>query len=539
MHGLSSEAPGSAKADGFRRVHVAALALAAIMLPWSEFLLSIAQFLLIGNWLAEGIMRKDLAGRFKRAFTDPPALVFLSFFGLHVLGLLWTEDLQWGTDLCRILLPVLAFTPVLASVPRLSATELRTILLLGAWSTVASTLTCMALRYEVVGNGSYRELSVFISHIRLALLLCFGIAVFVHYARRTPLSLIGHAAGIGWSLFFLDRLSSLLGLFILGLLFLYAVWHAGQRWNVALRWTSRTALLIVPVLAFAYVRGRVVDYTRGDGTDLDHLDVATAGGEVYYHDLHDPQRENGHYVWIYCADKELQRTWERRSRMAFAGKDAAGQPVRSTLIRYLTSMGLRKDSLGVLALKDDDVRRIEQGVTSVVSGRRDPIGARIDQVLYEMEYYRRTGEASGHSVAMRLEFLRAGSNIARARWLAGVGTGDTRPAFAAEYARMHSTLDERWRLRAHNEYLTLLISFGIGGLLWALFAWVWPAWRSGAFGRPLFVCWLIIFLVSCVSEDTIETQPGATFFALFYTLLVFAAPVLRPAVPIPVAERSA
>ena len=85
--------------------------------------------------------------------------------------------------------------------------------------------------------------------------------------------------------------------------------------------------------------------------------------------------------------------------------------------------------------------------------------------------------------------------------------------------------------RAHNEYLTLLISFGILGLFWSLFSWTWPAWRMGAFKRPLFVCWAIIFTASCFSEDTIETQMGATFFAYFYTLLVFAYPAAAVSAP--------
>ena len=514
-----------AGSDRFRQFHVGALAMAAIMLPWSEFLLSIAQFALVATWITEGIARKDLAGRFRRAFTHPACLVFLSFFGLHVIGLMWTTDLQWGLDLCRILLPVLAFAPVLSSSARLSAKELRIVLLLGAWATVASTITCLALRHDVLGKGGYRELSIFISHIRLALLLCLSVAVFVHYVRRTLFHLLVHGAAIVWCLFFLDRLSSLLGLGILVLLLVWALWHWSAYRGTRVRWVTRAVLLIVPISAASYVRWCVTTYEKGDGTRLDLLEQATAGGEVYYHDLVDPQRENGHYVWVYCADKELQRTWDRRSRIPFAGKDAAGQPLRSTLIRYLASMGLRKDSLGMLALKQEDVERIEQGVTSIVSGRRDPVRARIDQVLYELEYYKRTGNASGHSVAMRMEFLRTGWSIAKAHWLTGVGTGDTRPSFAAEYERLHSSLDERWRLRAHNEYLTLWISFGVFGLLWSLLSWAWPASALGAFRHPLFVCWAIIFLVSCASEDTIETQMGATFFAFYYALFVFAAPL--------------
>ncbi len=521
--------------DRFRQVHVGALALAAIMLPWSEFLLSIAQFLLIGNWLVEGIVRKDLAGRFKRAFTSPACLVFISFFAMHVMGLLWTTDMEWGLDLCRILLPVIAFAPVLTSTPRLSEKELRTVLLLGAWSTVASTLVCLALRYQVIGQGGYRELAIFISHIRLALMLCFSAAVFVFYFPRTGWWRAAHLLGSGWCLFFLDRLSSLLGFVILALMAVYALWRWSKSLRNGWRWILRTSLLLFPLIALGYGRWCVRAYYHDDAMDLAHLAERTAGGEVYYHDIRTPQRENGHYVWVYVADKELGRTWNRRSTVGFNGKDAKGQPLRATLVRYLASMGLRKDSVGVSALNEQDVERIGKGVASVVLGHRDPIHARIDQVLYELEQYRATSDASGYSVAMRIEFLRAGWTIARGKWLTGVGTGDTRLAFAEEYVRMQSTLAEKWRLRAHNEYLTLLISFGVFGLLWSVFSWTWPAQRLGAFKHPLFVCWAITFAVSCVSEDTIETQMGATFFAFFYALLVFARPVNSPAVRSPAA----
>ena len=92
-----------------RQVHLGAIALALVALPWSESLLSISQLLLVGNWLWEGAATRTLVARFKHAFTAPESAVFLSFFGLHLLGLAWTSDLQWGLDLCRILLPVWVF----------------------------------------------------------------------------------------------------------------------------------------------------------------------------------------------------------------------------------------------------------------------------------------------------------------------------------------------------------------------------------------------------------------------------------------------
>lgn len=507
-----------------RQIHLGAIALALIALPWSEFLLSLSQIMLLANWLWEGIARRSVGGRFKRAFTTAESAVFLSFFGLHVLGLLWTSDLQWGLDLCRILLPVLIFTLVFATSPRLAEKEIRNLLLLGAWSAVASTLACLALRHEVLAQGNYRELSPFISHIRLALMLCFGMAVFIHYWPLRWAWRAAHLAAILWSLWFLAQLSSLVALPVLAALALLALWRMMRHKRRAWRVPALVLLLAGTAGSLLFLRLVWVDYHAADPGQLKHLDHASAGGEVYYHDLQDPQRENGHYVWINVADKELERTWERRSSIAFGGKDGLGQPLRSTLVRYLASMGLRKDSTGVQALSQEDVQRIEHGMTSVVEGREGAMRARLEQVLYELEVYRTTGDPNGHSVTMRMEFQRVGLGIARKHGLFGVGTGDTQQAFDAAFARTNSPLDAQWRLRAHNEYLTLLISFGVLGLLWSLFSWWWPAWRNGAFSHRLFIAWGLVFLISCFSEDTLETQMGATFFALYYALFVFAAP---------------
>jgi hypothetical protein len=524
--------PGTVGSGVHRRIHLGGLGLALIMLPWSEFLLSLSQILLVVNWLWEGIATRDLGGRFKRGFTTKESAVFLSFFGLNLLGLLWTTDLKWGLDLCRILLPVFIFGSVLSTAPKLSARQLRDLLLLGAWSATASTIACLAMRHGVLAQGNYRELSPFISHIRLSLMLCFSIAVFVYYWPRTWLLRSAHVAAILLCLWFMDQLSSLIALPVLAVLSLYFLWQLVRQRSTAWRIAAVVVFIAGAAGSTLYLRSCVQDYWHTDPTQLDHLDNASAGGEVYYHDLRDPQRENGHYVWINVADKEMKRTWDRRSDIKFLGKDKLGQPLRSTLVRYLASMGMRKDSTGVQALSPTDVERIENGMTSVDEGRQGAMRARIEQVLYELDTYRASGDPNGHSVTMRMEFQRVGLGIAKEHWLTGAGTGDTQLAFDAAYAAEQSPLAGKWRLRAHNQYLTLLISFGVFGLLWSLFSWWWPAWRLNAFRHPLFIAWGIIFLLSCFSEDTLETQMGATFFALYYALFVFAAP------PIPCGTRN-
>lgn len=521
--------------DHFRTVHVGALALCAIFLPWSTAFLSMAQMLLVANWLTEGIVRRTWKQRFRAAFTTGPVLVFLSFLGLHVVGLLWTSHsgLPWGMDLLRILLPVLVFAVVLGSTDRLTTVELRRVLLLGAWSAVASTFVCLLL-HERSPDG-YRELSRFISHIRLTLLLCFAVAVFLHYRARTW-SMLARVAAALWCMYFINKLGSIQGFIILGVLLVVVIWRALRAAPAPVRWSVRAVLVVMPIAAMVWA-AREIDahYVLPEASTAGY-DAYSAGGEAYTFDATNPQMENGHHVWSFIAWEEMHRTWPRRSTLPLDGVDGRGGPLGGTLVRYLASKGVRKDSVSVMALTDDEVRSIESGVHNALTGQRSKLRERAEEVLYELGQYRAYGKANGHSVTMRLEFWKAGCAIAARHWWSGVGTGDTQTAFNAQYDAMDSSLSPEWRLRAHNEYLTLLISFGVFGLAWCLFTWWWPAFKSGAWRDPLFIAWAVIFGIGCLTDDTVETQAGATFFALYYVLLVFAAPrpTSGPAVAAPV-----
>lgn len=508
--------------DVFRWVHVGALALCAIMLPWSTAILSMAQMLLVANWLVEGVVRKDIVQRFRRAFTWAPSLVFLSFYFLHIVGLAWTDDLKWGVDLLRILLPVLSFGPVLATAPQLQRKEFDTVLVLGSWSVIASTFACLVL---TKGDAmDYRSLSVFISHIRLSMLLCLASVVFV-IDRSAPsiLRFAGYGA-VCWALYFINKLGSLQGFFMLGVIAVVAIWRmvAGLKrpWPALIR----SALVLIPAIGVLWMAAFVRSNDRLPDPVIANNHERSAGGDHYTYDLTNPQMENGTHVWTYLAWREMERTWPLRSAHDLQGNDERGHPMWSTLVRFLASKGLRKDSVAVMSLSDDEVRAIERGIPSAVQEQRSEWRERVDEVAFELAQYKAYGKAEGHSVAMRVEYLKAGCAIAKDNWFFGVGTGDTQRAFDAQYERMGSMLSEEWRHRAHNEYLTLWISFGVFGLLLSLIAWCWPAWRLGAWSSMYFIAWAIIFGVSCLTDDTIETQAGATFFGLYYALFVFAAP---------------
>ena len=477
--------------------------------------------LLALNWFVEGYVNKDLGQRLRKGFTSRTSLVFNSFFVLHIIGLLWTspEGMAWGLDLVRILFPVVVFSVILTGSEKLTQKELRTTLLFGAWSAVASTIVCF-IAFVPSGDG-YREFSIFISHIRLSLLLCFAIVVFFHYRTRSWIMMLQVIASL-WALYVINRLGSIQGFFILfalgGLLF----WRWLSRIRPLLRYAIRTILIAVPLIALVWVARTVTkSYSLPDPAAMG-AGEHTAGGEAYTYDATNPQKENGVYVWSYIAWAELDRTWRTRSDRGLSDTDDSGHDISGTLFRYLSSKGLRKDSVALMSLTESDIEAIESGVTN--AGNESKLAQRFSEVVMELGQYKAYGSANGHSVTMRLEFWKAGSAIAATHWLTGVGTGDTQVAFDQYYDASKSALAKEWRLRAHNEYLTLLISFGVLGLLWVLFSWWWPAYVTGAWRDPLFIAWAVIFGISCLTDDTIETQAGATFFVLYYALLVFAAP---------------
>lgn len=497
-----------------------ALALCGMLLPWGTAPLSMAEMLLVLIWLVRLVRSPEARVRSRDAFRPSPVSVFLSFLGLHILGLGWTTDLEWGMDLVRILAPVLVFGVVLGCGPRLKEDAYRGVLWSGAWSVVISTVLCVLLVGKEVTD--HRSLSVFISHIRLALLLVLAFAVFLLVRpvdrRWWPVQ----AAGALWSLYFLLRLGSFQGLFMVATIMAILLWRHSHRWSPVMRVAMRAALLLLPaalLVTFGAIWHRLDRDPAGSG-----FMERSAGGERYMHDPNNPQREGGRHVWANIAWAELHRTWPLRSEMGLADADGRGHAVYGTLFRYLTSMGLPKDSVGVMMLSDADVRRIEQGIANVNQGKRWRLLERFEEVMLEVAHYRVYGDANGHSVTMRMEYRKVGWTIAKAHWLTGVGTGGTRPAFAQAYERLGSTLRPEWRHRAHDQLLTLWISFGVFGMVWCVFSWWWPAWRLGAWRDPLFIAFAVVLGVSFLADDTLETQTGATVFALYYALFVFAAP---------------
>jgi hypothetical protein len=509
-----------------RKIFVTGIFLLVVALPLSKFAISVAQFMILGSWMLSG----DLPEKFKKFFRCTPALLMVLLWVIHAIGIIYSSDLDYALKDLRIKLPLLALPIIFSSVTPLTTSQFEKVLLgLIAGVAVAALLgfiTWMGWTGKQVVD--VRDISLFVSHIRLSLLICLGILVslwFIAVKHKYVVALVPTALFL---FVFLLILESLTGLVILSLvLMILGIRRSLYLQSPYWKWMMVLVSLCVPLVLAAMVISVSKDFRTKEQVDFSSLSPTTPSGNTYMHyaDLND--YENGKRVWIYVCEEELEQQWNKRSSFEYKGNDKRGQELRFTLIRYMTSKGLRKDSAGVWALNAEDIAAVEKGIANVHYTGRSSLYGRIHQVLWEIEQYREGGDPSGHSLTMRWEYWKTAMNIIKDHPVTGVGTGDVPAAFREQYIHDRSRLEEKWRLRAHNQYLSLGVAFGIPGILFFAFVLLYVLRERIRQQDTLFIGFWLIAVISMLTEDTLETQAGVTFFALFYCLFLFINPQKR------------
>jgi hypothetical protein len=326
---------------------------------------------------------------------------------------------------------------------------------------------------------------------------------------------------LAWLGIYLLLSASITGLVVLFIaLFVMAVHYTLKKKNFYTR-AATVILILAPVILLVYLMGVVTDVYKVHKVDIESLDKRTALDNPYWHDTSNLQIENGHYVWLYIATDELREAWNQRSNFDFDGKDSKGQLLQFTLIRYMTSKGLRKDAEGISKLSDEDICLVENGEASYHYHERSVFYTRLYKIIWEVQQYLRTGDPSGYSAMQRVEYWKTSYMIIRQQPLVGVGTGDMNIAFEHQYEIMNSPLKPEFRWRSHNQFLSITVGFGLIGIIWFLIALLYPPIKTRRLNDYFFLSFFVIMLVSMISEDTIETQAGVTIFAFFTSLFLF------------------
>ena len=505
-----------------RLVYFIAFILLAISIPLSRFGMSIAQFLLIGNWLLEGNLKEKI----QRFFHNKAALALASLYLLHIAGLLYTSDFHYAVKDLRIKLPILIFPLVLSTIEPVSRKQFYILLKVFVGAVLSGTFISVGI-YFFKEISDFRSISPFISHIRFSLNTALAIFVTVYliineYRHNLKMKIIS-AAAVVWMMMFLFIIESVTGIFIV----LFASFVIGfleilKDRNMYYRLTLFLLLITVPLFVYLYIHDVAKSYLTPNRQELQHVEKFTVNGNRYSNDTVNMPVENGSYIGLYICNKELKKEWAKKSEFDFAGKDLKGQPLKYTLYRYLNSKGLRKDSAGFSKLSREDIRAVELGIANYHYTKKFSLNTRLYKLLWGYDNYLRGGNPSGHSLLQRFEFWRAGIGIIKSNFLIGVGTGDISRAFYNQYENSGTNLTkDLWVNRTHNQYLTIFATFGVAGFVWFLFTLFYSPFRMRKFGNYLFLAFFITMLLSMLMEDTLETQAGVTLFAFPFSFLLF------------------
>ena len=529
--------------------YLAGLILIGIFLPTSKFGLSVSQFYLIALWFLLGLdMRainkmfpekpfinriisriavsfKGIWHNIKTRFNDfihnKIAVVMVSMYLLHFIGLIYTSDFQYAFKDLRIKLPILVFPLILSSMKPLKKKQFDAVI----WFFIGSVffVTVLgAIKFFRRDFVDVRELSVFVSHIRVSLCMVFSIFILGYYLIKRNYSIIVKIAIvflITWFLWQITIWESFISVLIIAALcVVLALYFIFKSKNIAVKIST---FIVVTILAslMIFIPYRIIsDYNNPDEIIVEQLDTHTKLGNEYVFDTITFGIEDGRYIGLYISKAEMLDAWNKRSELKITNEYDEGY---HRLVRYLTSKDLRKDAEGVNQLLESDVTNIENGIANYNYIENPGIKTRIMKVLVAYNNYSANGDANGSSVFQRIEFIKASLGIIKDNVIFGVGTGDIVDAFADYYEETNSKLRPEYRFRSHNQYLAITVAFGVIGLLWFLFSMFYPYFSDKKNRNYIYFVFLFIIALSMFTEDTIETQIGVTLFAFFNSFLVF------------------
>lgn len=505
-------------------LYLSGLMILAAGMPLSLFMMSISQFVLAGSFFLEG----NPAEKFRRFYLNKAAMLIAGIWLMHVVGLLWTSDVHQGWNDIRIKLPILVLTVIIAGSEPLSPKQFRLVLGCFIGAVFAGTIVSTAVLTGVIHRNvvDIRDIFIFkISHIRFALFTCISIFSLLYFIFSPKENLnrvlkLLLAILIIWLFVFLFIAESLTGLLIsislsVGLL-LFIAW---KKQNPSGRMILIALGCVMTFAVFFYLFRIYEEYNSVKVISID-MNAKTAQGNAYTFDLANPEIENGYPAYIYMCEPELRSAWNSRSSTKYDSLDNKAQPIKYTIIRFLASKGLRKDAAAVMQLSDGEVRSIEKGIPNV--SYQDPsLKTRLLEVAWEFNQYMKGGDPNGHSLMQRIESWKASLHVIKNNFFSGVGTGDLPAEIHSQYALMHSKLDPGHYLRSHNQYLAIAIAFGIFGLLYFITAIVYPV-LIPANRNYFYMVFFFTLVLSMLTEDTLETQAGATFFAFFNAFFLYA-----------------
>jgi len=153
------------------------LIMLAFLLPLTVFGANLIVVLIVTLWLLSGSYKS----KFNEIFKNRMLIASILFFALHVIGLLWTEDLRWGLHIVHKMWYFLLLLPVLFTLTKRRYIKhyIFSFLLAIFITEVASYLVWFEV-VEPFKNATVRNPTPFMSHVSYNPIIAFACYLVLH-----------------------------------------------------------------------------------------------------------------------------------------------------------------------------------------------------------------------------------------------------------------------------------------------------------------------------------------------------------------------
>jgi hypothetical protein len=445
----------------------------------SKFLMSLG--LLFGG--IGFLLERDFKNYWQQLKSNRLFWFLVAFYLLHFVGLIWSKNLDYGLNDIRVKFSLFAIALIICTRPPFTKVQLTIfyqIFVLSLFLTSLVNFVAYQFFQNKINYIDIRDLSLFGSHIRFGILIALGVlANYFLWNLKANLRWFWVLSSI-WFVFYTYFSQVLSGVISIAVVvFVLLIWELYQH---------RKWIIII-------------------GTLL--LLVAVNIGLIVY--LSKPINQKSAFQQDYVS---LKQEWNKRAKIPYDSLDLRKQGLKFTLERYLISKNLPVRGDGLAKLSVSDIQNIEKGYADI-NETKSGLMARLFGLRFQIHH---SQNPSGHSLLERLEYWKTALEIIKENPIIGVGTGDVNDQFLSKYDELKSPLTEERRLRAHNSYLTETVTFGILGLVFFIYWLLYFLYQQFKFQQLFGVVFMLVAISTFLIEDTLETQMGVTFFALFYAV---------------------
>lgn len=494
-------------------VCVAGISLSIFLINLGVVML-LVRLLLIGSW-------KEKWERIKEQKNI--LIILLSFYFLHIIGLIWTDNLSFGfNELVRKLAFLAVPIGVLAMPIRKDNIKIVFVgyvlsLLIG---TIWGSINLLSNDYP-----DLRNLIPSTSHIRFSLNLVFVILIIAkliitHWKALSSSYKTASIIILIWFTTYLIITQAITGILIL---FLFALFYI-PFWIIK-KSKSKTRYIILGIYSLSiilsslwFIREYKLFFTPNKVYSKP-LFTKTPNGNDYLNLKDIKLIENGNYIYLMCNFEEIKESWKKRTG------NEIGENF-NILLRYMNSISPYKDAKRFEQLTDKDIENIENGIANKVYTEKFSLRPRLYKTFYQLNSFKQTGQILHSSELQRVELWRNSLSLIKKNFLLGVGTGDFVEEFAKELSFRNSQLSGSGH-KSHNQYLNVFSTFGILGLILFLFWLIYPPVKSGLINNYFYFAFFFIITISMITEDTLDNIAGRMFYIFFASIMLFNAGVIK------------